>query len=143
MADILHEVFVDAPPESVYRALTEQTELARWWTDDVKAEPREGSVARFGFGNGATVFNMHIDDLKPNRRVKWTCHSDTSPEWEGTHLDWELEPGGDGSTTVRFTHADWPSTDGQYSQCNTVWGALMWRLKAAAEGQPMGPFFAQ
>ena len=30
---IVEEVFVEAPPERVYRALTEPAELVKWWGD--------------------------------------------------------------------------------------------------------------
>jgi uncharacterized protein YndB with AHSA1/START domain len=30
---IVEEVFIEAPPERVYRALTEPSELLQWWGD--------------------------------------------------------------------------------------------------------------
>jgi hypothetical protein len=52
----------------------------------------------------------------------------------------ELEPR-NGKTLVRFTHAGWAAATEYFVSCNTTWGALMYRLKAAAEGKAPGPLF--
>jgi hypothetical protein len=65
---------------------------------------------------------------------------ETGKEWAGTRLIFTLEllPSG---TVVRFTHAGWASETDYFVSCNTTWGALMMRLKAAGEGKPGGPLF--
>jgi hypothetical protein len=40
-----------------------------------------------------------------------------------------------------FFHAQWRSETPYFTSCNTTWGELMFRLKAAAEGKPRGPLF--
>ncbi len=57
-----------------------------------------------------------------------------------THLIFHLETAGSG-TLVRFRHAGWQADTDYFVSCNTVWGELMFRLKAAAEGKPRGPLF--
>ena len=32
MTDILHRIIIEASPEKVYAALTEQAQLSAWWT---------------------------------------------------------------------------------------------------------------
>lgn len=61
---------------------------------------------------------------------------------ERPRLVFELEGAG-GGTLVRFTHAGWQSESDYFVSCATVWGELMFRLKAAAEGKPRGPLFLQ
>lgn len=85
MADIRHWIRVDAPPERVYEALTTRDGLTRWWTADVEAEPKEGSVARFGFGNRSVVFRMRIEKLRPPALVRWRCEGDFE-KWKDTML---------------------------------------------------------
>jgi uncharacterized protein YndB with AHSA1/START domain len=48
MADLIHEITVNAPAEKVHAAITTQAGLRLWWTDDSVAEPRVGTVAKFG-----------------------------------------------------------------------------------------------
>ncbi|MBV9899001.1 MAG: hypothetical protein JO020_33000 [Chloroflexi bacterium] len=49
----------------MYAALTEQAGLASWWTPDVTAQPRVGSVAEFRFRGGQYVTRMQITALGP------------------------------------------------------------------------------
>jgi uncharacterized protein YndB with AHSA1/START domain len=139
MPDLLHQILIRAAPERVYEAVTAQEALCKWWTGDVVAEPTVGSIAEFGFSNRATLFRMRIDELMPAKRVVWTCLGDW-PEWKDTRLTWEITPG-DKATTLRFTHADWRSTDGAFADCNTSWGTLMHRLRDWAEGKAREPVF--
>jgi hypothetical protein len=45
------------------------------------------------------------------------------------------------NTQVRFTHAGWAAESDYFFSCNTTWGALMFRLKAAGEGKAVAPLF--
>src|ERR1700674_240575 len=118
MADMLHQVFVNAPPEKVYDAISAQDGLRGWWTTDSVAEPRVGSVAEFGFGKRKTLFRMSILELSPSRRIVWECLGDVD-EWKGTRLIWEMTPKEQG-TELRFTHGNWRSTDGWFATCNST-----------------------
>lgn len=58
MPDMLHEVIIDAPPNSVYEAITTEKGLKSWWTADTEATPEPKSVAVFGFGTKAALTNL-------------------------------------------------------------------------------------
>jgi uncharacterized protein YndB with AHSA1/START domain len=140
MADLLHEITIKASPERVYEAIVNQQHLRRWWTPDSQAEPKADSVAVFGFFNHTVVFRMRIDELVAGRRVAWSCLGDRA-EWGGTKLSFEVAAVADGATRLRFTHAGWIKTSGDFAPANTTWGALMVRLKDYVEGRNPGPFF--
>lgn len=55
-------------------------------------------------------------------------------------LTFELMPGEQG-TSLRFCHADWKAVTDYFTSCNTTWGGLLFRLRAAAEGCNPGPLF--
>ncbi len=139
MADLHHEIEIEAPPEKVYEAITTSEGLRGWWTSDSVAEAKVGSVAEFGFFNRETVFRMQIDRLRPRKRVVWTC-VEGPEEWKGTVLTWVLSKE-DGGTKLRFKHGKWRSNKGDFARCNSTWGALMYRLKSYAEGKGQGPHF--
>jgi hypothetical protein len=42
---------------------------------------------------------------------------------------------------VRFLHEDWQRATDYFVSCNTTWGELMFRLKAAAVGKSPGSLF--
>lgn len=142
MSEILHRIAVDAPPAKVLPVVTTAEGLRTWWTDDCEAKPEVGAVLRFRFNGGAVEMPFRVDEISPSR-VAWTCVSGPKlpPEWLGTRVEFDLQPRGSGGTDLRFAHSNWGSTSGGYSECNTTWGELMHRLKAAAEGHPRGAFF--
>jgi len=43
MADMYHQVHIDAVPENVYQAISTEEALKSWCTADTEAEPRVGS----------------------------------------------------------------------------------------------------
>jgi uncharacterized protein YndB with AHSA1/START domain len=74
MPDIVHRVGIRASAERVFAALSEEQDLAGWWTRDVKALPVVGAINQFRFGNYG--FNeMKVLELSPAKRVKWLCVS--------------------------------------------------------------------
>jgi uncharacterized protein YndB with AHSA1/START domain len=140
MADILHEITIAAPAAPVFDAVTSERGLKGWWTDDVRADAKSGTVAEFGFFGHTTVFRMRIDALAPASEVRWTCIG--GPEdWIGTTVDFALSPGEDGGTTLSFKHGGWRQASSHFARCSTTWGLLMHRLKGYAEGKGVRPYF--
>ena len=45
-----------------------------------------------------------------------------------------------GARPAWFSHEGWAETE-YFTNCNTAWGELMYRLKAVAEGKSIGPLF--
>ncbi|MBI2311143.1 MAG: SRPBCC domain-containing protein [Betaproteobacteria bacterium] len=140
MPEICHRIEIKAPPAKVYYALIAAPGLKGWWTGDVVAEPKVGSIAEFGFSNRSTLFRMKIAELKPMQRVVWECVGDVD-EWTGTRIIWEISAQGDASE-LRLTHSGWRSKDGWYGTCDLTWGELMYRLRDYVEGKDPGPYFS-
>lgn len=141
MPDLLHAIFINAPAEKVYAALTTQNGLRGWWTSDAGIEERVGGKAEFGFDKRATVFRMKVEELVPAKRVVLFCHGDVD-EWKGTKLTWELA-GKDGGTNLQFRHSNWREATHMFAICNSSWGELTYRLKAYAEGKKPGPHWTE
>jgi uncharacterized protein YndB with AHSA1/START domain len=136
---LMHSVEVEADAQTIFDAIATTKGLAAFWTRDSKAEPKEGSVAVFGFG-GPTQ-RMRVDELRPGRRVLWTALDDF-PNWRDTTVSWDLSPV-NGRTEVRFSHDGWPAelpaTD--LASINYVWGQIVGRLKKYAETGEPDPYF--
>ena len=137
MADLNHAVQVSAGADVVYRLVATAAGLTRWWAADVTDQ--NGAVS-LGFFNRTTVYRLRMQEQQPSQSVEWLC--ETGDEWEGTRLIFTIEPKPAG-TLLRFTHAGWRSATDYFVSCNTTWGALMLRLKNAAEGKSPGPLFLQ
>jgi len=141
MADIVHEITIQAPAERVFDAIATQDGLTAWWTADTEADSRVGSTALFGFSKRALVFRMLIEALDRARRVVWRCSGD-HPEWKDTRVTFDLRPAEEpGATTVRFVHGGWRSTDGWLGPCSYTWAHILGRLKQYAETGQRVPYF--
>jgi uncharacterized protein YndB with AHSA1/START domain len=135
MADIRHAIQIGSPPEAVYPLIATANGLGQWWAADITEQ--SGGV-ELGFFNRATVYGLRLTVDKPPIEAEWIC--ETGKEWSGTHIVFRLEARGS-ATLVRFTHAGWEAETEYFLSCNTTWGELMFRLKAAAEGKGRGPLF--
>jgi hypothetical protein len=137
MPDIHHSISIDAVPAHILPLISSGPGFAQWWAADVTENPSTGRV-ELGFFKRATVFAL---ELLPSAagEVAWLCQS--GREWKGTKLLFQLTPANKG-TLVKFIHTGWQSESDYFVACNTTWGELMFRLKAAAEGKSPGPLFS-
>lgn len=142
MADSLHEIPIEAPPETVYDAWTTSRGLSSWWTKDSRAAGEVGGVNVFVFDGGNVEFHFRVDEQTPAESLRWTgVAAEKMPEeWVGTRIEVDLQGSG-GTTRMRFGHRNWKSTKGMYCVCNTTWGELMYRLRDYCEGRGRGPLF--
>jgi len=136
MADIRHAIQIAASPEQIYGLVSNGSGFERWWAKDVTE--RSGAV-ELGFFNRTTVYRLRLAGGKPPDQVEWKC--ETGDEWQDTTLGFRMEPSKTG-TLLRFTHGGWRGESDYFTSCNTTWGELMFRLKAAAEGKSPGPLFS-
>jgi uncharacterized protein YndB with AHSA1/START domain len=135
MVDLHHSVPVAASPDRVYAAVATQAGMQGWWTRDTTMIPQPGGKADFGFDKRSALFHMVIDDLRPNRGIRMTCSGD-HPEWAGTTLEWTIAETPEGSV-LKFEHRGWREVTDFCASCNSMWGNLMFRLKAFVEtGKP-------
>lgn len=137
MPEIKHSIQVAAEARLIHPLVATAKGLSRWWAADVTENQATGSV-ELGFFKRATVYGLHPIQIAAPRQAHWLCQ--TGKEWTGTRLLFDLNEQ-NGQTLLRFTHADWQAETDYFVSCNTVWGELMFRLKAEAEGKKPGPLF--
>jgi uncharacterized protein YndB with AHSA1/START domain len=136
MADIRHAISVAATPEQLYELVSSGKGFARWWAADVTEQA--GGIVELGFFQRATVYRLQSVRLAAPAEALWICQS--GKEWQGTRIEFSLQGVG-ANTMVHFLHAGWAAGTDYFIACNTTWGELMFRLKAAAEGKAPGPLF--
>src|SRR5882724_5746723 len=137
MPDLKHIVLISAAPEKVYAAVATQAGMRSWWTADTQMEEKVGGKAEFGFDKRSAVFRMTVETLDPSHRVVLRCHGD-QPEWNGTTLTFDVVKNEDGTNLI-FVHSGWRELTEFCSNCNAMWGNLMYRLKDSSEGLGRGP----
>jgi uncharacterized protein YndB with AHSA1/START domain len=137
MFDLVHSIQIAAPTATVFPLVSTAQGLAQWWAADVTEVA--GGV-ELGFFNRDTVYRLKRNASEPSLLAEWLC--ETGKEWAGTRLLFRLQPVA-GGALVRFAHTGWRTDTDYYVSCNTVWGALLFRLKDAAEGKSPGPLFTK
>jgi uncharacterized protein YndB with AHSA1/START domain len=137
MPDIRNSVQIDVPAAQVYPLISSGTGFSKWWAQDVTI--RADGAVDLGFFNRATVYSLQQGRAVNPSEAEWLCLS--GKEWKGTKLLFQLNES-KGQTLLRFTHANWEADTDYFVACNTTWGALMFRLKANAEGKAAGPLFS-
>lgn len=137
MASIRHSIEIDAPVSAVRAVVATAQGLCQWWAEDVQAA---ADTVELGFFGRSTVYRLRSERRGPEDLVSWGC--ETGKEWAGTRLSFQLEPLSQ-RTRLHFEHSDWAGETPYFVSCNTTWGALLFRLKAAAEGKKPGPLFSR
>jgi len=139
MPTIRPSISIDASPERIFPLISSGHGFKQWWAADVTEDvPRD--IVSLGFFNRATVYNLHPVRIVEPTEAEWACQS--GEEWNGTVLLFDLLPQKEGRTLLRFSHMDWRAEADYFVSGTTIWGELMFRLKAVAEGKTPGPLFS-
>jgi uncharacterized protein YndB with AHSA1/START domain len=121
-----------AAPERVWRAITASEELARWFPDRV-----DGGDLVAG-ADGGWVWEKHgrfafrVEVMEPPTRLvwRWAREPDTALEDAATTtVEWTLEPGSDGGTTLRLRESGFLRPEDR-SENDAGWDAELGELQA-------------
>jgi len=134
--DIQHAIQIAATPERIFELASTPAGLGEWWATDITETPAGPDL---GFFNRSTIYKLRPVTMDSPAHAEWRCES--GDEWSGTRLAFRIEPAKTGGCQLRFAHAEWRAATDYFTSCNTTWGTLMFRLKAAAEGKRPGPLF--
>jgi len=123
---LVKEVLVQAPPDVVWRALTDAQELARWFPVEARVEPGVGGSLWLSWGEGASG-EAPITAWEPSRRLQWT--EDRGPV--KLAVDFHLEPRG-GGTLVRLVQSGFgegPEWDAEFHMTEGGWSYFLEHLR--------------
>lgn len=119
-------VTIDAPPDVVWRALTEAEELKRWFPVDARVTPGTGGTIWLSWGGGMEA-EAPITRWEAGRHLQWT-------EARGPvkiAVDFHLEAKG-GTTVVRLVQSgfgDGPDWDDEFHMVDGGWSYFMQHLR--------------
>jgi uncharacterized protein YndB with AHSA1/START domain len=98
---------VDAPPEAVFRALTDPQELSRWWTTSAESDPRTGGSFSYAFefedASRDHTYRGEYDEVRANEVVAYPWEAGVGQ----TRVACRLRPA-DGGTELTLVHSGWP-----------------------------------
>ena len=144
------EYEVEAPPEAVWKAISEGEEVRRWFSPEARVTPGVGGSIWLSWGEGVAGEGA-IDIWEPGRRIRWveswgsagdadgdgdepaSDETDASAESPGiiqTAVDFQIETRG-GSTVVRIVHSGFSASaewDEYYDGTVAGWTYFLWNL---------------
>jgi uncharacterized protein YndB with AHSA1/START domain len=130
---VTKEVLVDAPPDVVWRALTDAEQLTRWFPVDARVEPGLGGSIWLSWGGGVEG-QAPITAWEPNRHIQWT-------ETRGPvklAIDFHIEARG-GKTLVRIVQSGFgagPDWDDEFHMVEGGWSYFISHLRWYLERHP-------
>lgn len=146
MATIYHQVWINAPKDKVYEAISTAAGISSWWSKTSAVETGNVTVLEFNPGGEHGVLKASVVDPLPCEHIEWkffSTHPDSSPAsaWTDTNALFEIterEPmsfmGSGGKLTVLdFHHSGWDETNKYFGFCNYGWGEALRNLKLHCE----------
>jgi uncharacterized protein YndB with AHSA1/START domain len=140
MASILLRFPVAGSAEAVYDAIATEEGVSRWWSDKVSGPSGKGSELKVSFPDAPITFDFDVTEDSPTTRVAWRCTAGP-PEWIGTDVCFDVEPGDSDGVSVLFTHAGWKTTEESFPFIAYSWAQILPRLKQLAETGKPDPYF--
>jgi uncharacterized protein YndB with AHSA1/START domain len=111
-----------APPERVFKALTEPRTLERWFLSKAKLVPKKGGIFSFDWIGGYHMTG-NIKRFEPNKTVSftWTDKLD-SGKVAKTLASFKVTSKGNG-TLLRLHHTGFKDPE-HFAECSSRWGHL-------------------
>ena len=131
MSAIIEELTIEAAPQRVWGAITQQDEIVRWWAYEARVKPEVGSLGEFRFRPPAGAFQFEVAELDEGSKVHWISRQGP-PQWAGNSVTWQLTPVHNG-TQVIFTHEGFAQVDEAYEQTRGNWAYFLASLKSYLE----------
>ncbi|HWF99100.1 MAG TPA: SRPBCC domain-containing protein [Steroidobacteraceae bacterium] len=134
-----HRIDLAADVQTVWRALTDPTQLITWCSPQAEIRARAGGLFR-ACVDRVTELEAHIDVFEPERRMRliYLPSAALPPADSALVDDFILEPDARARGTIlRLLGSGVPGSpewDAQYLRLRTGWQAAMTRLKALIEG---------
>jgi len=131
--DIRLETQIKASPETVFRLLTDPTQMKTWFAETVEADPRPGGIFRIASPLGASIEGTYLE-VVANRKVVFTWGGVEGLAPGQSVVEFLLEPR-DGGTLLRLRHYKLPGPAVEPHRETWVSSGLC-KIKDAAEGRP-------
>jgi uncharacterized protein YndB with AHSA1/START domain len=137
MADILQDFPIKAPPDRVFKAVSDPAMLDRWWTMRSSGAPVVGSTYDLDFGPDY-AWRAAVTKSVPGVAFELQLtHADR--DWVGSRVGFELSPSS-GGTHVRFYHRGWPEPNDHYRISTHCWAMYLRILRRHLEHGESVPY---
>jgi uncharacterized protein YndB with AHSA1/START domain len=133
---IKKSIVINASPEVVFKAITDQNELTNWFSDQAILETKVGGKMKFSFyknskrghqdhGRDKDYFHEGtITEFIPNKKISYTWEDSYEPDFPRTVVTWELEKIENNKTSLKLLHTGFKA-DEKAKQYDEGWSHFL------------------
>lgn len=145
-AQHVYEIYIKAPPERVWQAITDPDYTRRYFfATAIETSLEPGSGYRYLLPGGDPAADGVIEEVEPGRRLRLTWRAlydaELADEPPG-RVEWVLDPANEEATVtrVRVRHFDLAMSPGTWADVRHGWVAILDGMKTVLEtGEELGP----
>jgi len=120
-----------ASPERVWAAITDPTELSRWFGDQTRLELVPGSDGAMIWDDHGS-FALRVEEVDPPRRIVWSWVHEAGVAFEdapSTRVEWTVRPRDGGGTVLHLRESGF-LTEHHHQQNTDGWVEELAELEA-------------
>ena len=106
--EIRKTIVIDAPAETVYKALSDEKELTYWFPSHAILDRRVGGRMEFKFERNDGIVDHKVEgeilEFVPGKKLSFSWKNTSDPDFPNTKVTWTLEPLEGGKTRVELVH---------------------------------------
>ena len=138
----VYVIYIAAPPENVWRALTDPEQSQRYFHGSrLEIEPRVGGNFVIRFPDGRVNVRGEVVEWSPPRRLVTSWGVDWVPElreFPPCLVSYDIEPSGESVKLTMTESYSWDPPDALLSGGRSGWPAILSSLKSVLEtGKPL------
>jgi uncharacterized protein YndB with AHSA1/START domain len=142
--EVTKNIVIDAPPEVVFKAITDQNQLTNWFPDQAILETKVGGKMKFGFYKNSKRGNQEcgrdrdyfhegtITEFILNKKISYTWEDSYEPDFPRTVVTWELEKIDNDKTNLKLLHTGFKAGE-KVKQYDGGWSHFLNELKKYCE----------
>jgi len=142
--EVAKNIVIDAPPEVVFKAITDQIELTNWFPDQAILETKVGGKMKFSFYKNSKRGNQEcgrdtdkfaegtVTELILNKKISYTWENSAEPDFPRTVVTWELQKIDNEKTNLKLLHTGFKAGE-KVKQYDGGWSHFLDELKKYCE----------
>ena len=124
--NIYHSLYIKAPVNMVFDAISEPEHLNNWWTLTSSGKPKLDAVYNLNFTDEFNWFGVVSKcEYDKSFYIKMT---DSDQDWNETTFGFDLKESENG-VLVEFSHVNWPQLNHHFKYSSYCWAILLKALK--------------
>ena len=111
-SEIKKTIVVNSNPANVFRKISDEGELKKWWVDVPVLELKQGGKMLFRFLKEKSVMlekdyvvEGKVLQIEPDKKLVYTWKPVDDPDFPNSVVDWTIEPFNSNKTKVTLTHS--------------------------------------